>query len=192
VPNLPSNRAEQHFVHAMYHLTKTLDPTRPVVGNDGWESVATDIVGIHDYDADVERLRRRYHADEARPRLLRHERPAGRVLSLDRPSHSDLPIVLSEFGGLSIADGTSTTWGYSTCQSTEALAAAFEALLQVVRSAEMFAGFCYTQFTDTYQEANGLLHSDRRPKFALEAIAVATCGSPAPARAYLPGLTPRP
>ena len=24
---------------ALYHLTKTLDPTRPVIGNDGWESV---------------------------------------------------------------------------------------------------------------------------------------------------------
>ena len=50
VPNLPENPRERHYVQALYHLTKTLDPTRPVVGNDGWESVATDIIGIHDYD----------------------------------------------------------------------------------------------------------------------------------------------
>jgi len=24
---------------ALYYLTKTLDPTRPVIGNDGWESI---------------------------------------------------------------------------------------------------------------------------------------------------------
>ena len=69
MPNLPENPRERHFVQALYHLTKTLDPTRPVIGNDGWESVATDIIGIHDYDEDPDRLIRRYQADEALPRL---------------------------------------------------------------------------------------------------------------------------
>ena len=50
VPDLPDSPAQRHYVQALYHLTKTLDPTRPVIGNDGWESVATDIIGIHDYD----------------------------------------------------------------------------------------------------------------------------------------------
>jgi len=45
-----------------------------------------------------------------------------------------------------------------------------------VRSLPMLAGFCYTQFTDTYQEANGLLYMDRTPKFPIEQIAVATRG----------------
>jgi hypothetical protein len=40
----------------------------------------------------------------------------------------------------------------------------------------ILAGFCYTQFTDTYQEANGLLYADRRPKFPIEDIARATTG----------------
>jgi hypothetical protein len=40
----------------------------------------------------------------------------------------------------------------------------------------MFSGFCYTQFADTYQEANGLLYADRTPKFPLERIAAATRG----------------
>src|SRR4029078_5657274 len=63
VPNLPDNPSERNYVQALYHLTRTLDPTRPVIGNDGWESVATDIVGIHDYDHDAHRLQRRYHGD---------------------------------------------------------------------------------------------------------------------------------
>src|SRR5213075_1463257 len=63
VPDLPHSPAQRNCVQALYHLTKTLDPTRPVIGNDGWESVATDIVGIHDYDADPDRIQRRYHGD---------------------------------------------------------------------------------------------------------------------------------
>ena len=56
VPDLPDSPAQRHYVQALYHLTKTLDPTRPVIGNDGWESVATDIIGIHDYDDQPERI----------------------------------------------------------------------------------------------------------------------------------------
>jgi hypothetical protein len=60
--------------------------------------------------------------------------------------------------------------------------------LTVVHSLQLLAGFCYTQFTDTYQEANGLLSADRRPKFPLERIARVT-GGPAWARRqqHIPG-----
>ena len=64
VPDLPDSPAQRHYVQALYHLTKTLDPTRPVIGNDGWESVATDIIGIHDYDDQPERIAKRYGAEE--------------------------------------------------------------------------------------------------------------------------------
>ncbi len=82
VPNLPDNPAERHYVQALYHLTQTLDPTRPVIGNDGWESVATDIVGIHDYD----RIRNAWPAVSRRrgaAAALQRERPGGRLLVLD-------------------------------------------------------------------------------------------------------------
>jgi beta-galactosidase/beta-glucuronidase len=57
VPELASQGDQRHAVEALYHLTKTLDPTRPVIGNDGWEASATDIIGIHDYDANIEHIR---------------------------------------------------------------------------------------------------------------------------------------
>ena len=44
-------------------------------------------------------------------------------------------------------------------------------LIEVARTTAMFSGFCYTQFADTFQEANGLLRSDRTPKFPLTRIA---------------------
>jgi beta-galactosidase/beta-glucuronidase len=176
VPNLPDSAAERHYVRSLYHLTKTLDPTRPVIGNDGWESVATDLIGIHDYDATPSRIQTRYHADEVRPRLFRRERPGGRLLLVDQHPHSDLPIVLSEFGGIALHDHAGASWGYAVAPDGEGLARRYGELLRIVRSLEMLCGFCYTQFADTYQEANGLLRADRTPKFPLALIAEATQG----------------
>src|SRR5205823_2898225 len=98
VPDLPDSPSQRHYVQALYHLTKTLDPTRPVIGNDGWESVATDIIGIHDYDDQPERIAKRYGAEEVESRLFKRERPGGRLLLLDGQAHSGQPIMLSEFG----------------------------------------------------------------------------------------------
>jgi hypothetical protein len=177
VPNLPENKPERHWVEAIYHLTKTLDPTRPVIGNDGWESVATDIVGIHDYDPTPDRLRERYATHDLVPKILKRERPGGRALVLDPARIHDHPMVLSEFGGIALGEQSDKDWGYSRCRTPEELAAKYTALLKTVGSLELFTGFCYTQFTDTYQEANGLLYADRTPKFPLEQIRRATLGS---------------
>jgi hypothetical protein len=177
VPNLPNSPAERHYVRGLFHLTKTLDPTRPVIGNDGWESVATDIIGIHDYDPDPERLGRRYHADEVLPRLFRRERPGGRSLVLEGKRHQDQPLMLTEFGGITYSE-SADTWGYARAESSRTLRRAYSTLLQKVHELGVFAGFCYTQFSDTYQEANGLLFADRTPKFAIEAIHAATMGNP--------------
>jgi beta-galactosidase/beta-glucuronidase len=175
-PNLPENPAERHYIRSVYHLTKTLDPSRPVIGNDGWESVATDIIGIHDYDSDTSRIARRYRADEVLPRLFRRERPGGRLLVLDGQPHADHPIVLSEFGGIAYASDSTSTWGYSRCATADELAQRYAELLRAIRSLDLLSGFCYTQFADTYQEANGLLYADRRPKFPITAICEATRG----------------
>ena len=35
-----------------YHMTRSLDAARPVVGNDGWEHVDSDLMTIHDYASD--------------------------------------------------------------------------------------------------------------------------------------------
>ena len=178
VPNLPHSAAERHYVRGLFHLTKTLDPTRPVVGNDGWESVATDIIGIHDYDSDPRRLWKRYRTDEIVPRLFRRERPGGRTLVLEGKRHADQPLVLSEFGGITCSKDPDT-WGYARVTSADQLASRYLTLLETIHSLGIFAGFCYTQFADTYQEANGLLTADRQPKFPIEDIFAATTGATA-------------
>jgi len=176
VPNLPMNPTERHYVRGLYHLTKTLDPTRPVIGNDGWESVATDIIGIHDYDSDPKRIYARYSTDSVLPRLFKRERPGGRVLVLEQDRPTEQPIVLSEFGGIALARDSASTWGYSRVDSGATLAKKYEQLMAVIHSLSILAGFCYTQFADTYQEANGLLYDDRTPKFPLDVMSRATRG----------------
>ena len=71
---------------------------------------------------------------------------------------------------------TRATWGYARSGSPEELARRYRELLDVVRELQVFSGFCYTQFADTYQEANGLLYADRTPKIPLAEIAAATAG----------------
>ena len=178
VPNLPESPAQRHYVQALYHLTKALDPTRPVVGNDGWESVATDLIGIHDYDSVPERIERRYGTDDVEGRLFTRERPGGRLLTLGKEGGSvSQPIVLTEFGGIALSGEHDATWGYTRSANAEQLLERYGALLAVVRNLPALAGFCYTQFTDTYQEANGLLYADRTSKAPIEQLRRATSGS---------------
>jgi hypothetical protein len=109
--------------------------------------------------------------------LAERERPAGRLLVLEPEAHLTKPIMLTEFGGIACAPGAEeTTWGYSRARDPEELADLYASLIVAVRSLHRLAGFCYTQFADTYQEANGLLYADRTPKFPLEEIAMLTTG----------------
>jgi hypothetical protein len=86
--------------------------------------------------------------------------------------------MLTEFGGIAFTspERSTTTWGYSRAVSALDFEREYARLLETVRSLPLFAGFCYTQFADTYQESNGLLYADRTPKIPLERIAEATTG----------------
>jgi beta-galactosidase/beta-glucuronidase len=181
VPELTAVGEQRHAVQALYHLTKTLDSTRPVIGNDGWESSATDIIGIHDYDANTEHLRSRYGPEIKTEQLFDRRRPGGRVLTLDGYPHRGQPIMLTEFGGVAFAKKVEpdvlSTWGYSTAEDDAAFARVFDELMQTVIHTALFSGFCYTQFADTFQESNGLLNADRTPKIPLEQIRKSTNGA---------------
>ncbi len=176
VPDLPDSPAQRHYVQALYHLTKTLDPQRPVIGNDGWESIATDIIGIHDYDSNPEAIGRRYGISEVEHHLFEFERPGGRILKLGSKGDERQPIVLTEFGGIALRSADDPTWGYTDAHTLDEFAERYTRLLEVVRSLSALAGFCYTQFTDTYQEANGILHADRSEKVPSSVVAEATTG----------------
>ncbi len=176
VPNLTLTQAHRNAVEALYHLTRTLDATRPVIGNDGWEASATDILGIHDYDCDPERVGARYAVTDPVRTLFDQRRPGGRILTLDGFPHRGQPIVLTEFGGIAFdpCSKVGATWGYSRAHTAESFLELYRKLLAVVNNTFMFSGFCYTQFADTFQEANGLLCADRTPKVPLDQLYAAT------------------
>ena len=181
VPNLTSTQAHRNAVEALFHTTKMLDSTRPVIGNDGWEASATDILGIHDYDCDADKLRARYEVSDPVRTLFDQRRPGGRILTLDGFPHRGQPIVLTEFGGIAFNEAAGgNTWGYSTVDSADSYFRLYRSLLEVVNNTFMFSGFCYTQFADTFQEANGLLRANRTPKIPLEQISAATRNVPLP------------
>jgi hypothetical protein len=167
VPGLESDPRQRAFLLGMYNLTKAFDATRPVVDNEGWEHMATDIVGIHDYAKTGNSIRERFGCFE-RPEEIR-VRGGGRhhrVLLPDHQVPDDRPVMLTEFGGISYAPRPDEPWfGYGTVSTGEEYLAKLRELVDGVRDCPGLAGFCYTQLTDTEQETNGLLHADRSPKF---------------------------
>jgi beta-galactosidase/beta-glucuronidase len=181
VPDLATVPASRNFVATLYHLTKTLDPDRPVIGNDGWESSTTDIIGIHDYDDDPHHLRVRYGPEVQPQELVDRRWTAGRILTLDGHPHRGQPICLTEFGGIAFADPRNPAhekeWGYVKCHTIEEFTERCLTVIEVARTTGLFSGFCYTQFADTFQEANGLLTAWREPKIPLERIAQAVRGN---------------
>jgi len=164
---LPRDRAQQHYVQALYHLTHALDTTRPVIGNDGWEHLANDIWGIHDYTPHGATLLARYGTTEALARRLDGTDPApqSRVIALEGIEHTGQPIMLTEFGGITFTPAGGERWyGYDTVPDAAEYLARYREYIEAILACPTIFGFCYTQFTDTAQETNGLLTAERHHK----------------------------
>jgi beta-galactosidase/beta-glucuronidase len=166
VPNLHDPRQQQHL-RALYTLTRSMDATRPVIDNDGWEhSDMTDIFAVHNYARTGGKLYDIYKAmlqPGATP-------PAGSRESLAPGfKYNGSPVALTEFGGIAYipagAQVPAESWGYSGVEpSAEAALGRLRSLYEAIAKLP-FAGICYTQITDVEQEINGLMTYDRKPKF---------------------------
>ncbi|OIJ17424.1 glycoside hydrolase family 2 [Anaerobacillus alkalilacustris] len=167
VNEIYSNQQQQSFVNALYYLTKALDKTRLVIGNDGWEHTLTDILTIHDYSQSSENLKNNYGDNEA----TKNGAPSVTSKKYNFSngySYQEQPIMLSEFGGIAYTTDKASEgdWGYGNRpRSKEEALRRFEELVYEVMKNDTFCGFCYTQLTDVEQEINGLLDSDHNYKF---------------------------
>jgi beta-galactosidase/beta-glucuronidase len=172
VPNLRDARQQAHL-RTLYHLTKSLDPTRLVIDNEGWQHTeATDLFAVHDYTANYEGLAARWKHVEAKPgaAVPPHAPPylaPGQV-------NNGTPLYLSEFGGIAFVlpgeQAPPEGWGYSGIEKTsEAALARLRGQYQAIKESP-FAGICYTQLTDVEQEINGLMTYDRKMKFSAEEL----------------------
>ncbi len=166
VPNILTDAAQQEHARAMYHLIRSLDATRPVVDNDGWEHTdATDYMTLHDYARTGEELTAKYKSLETdRTRIPRNGREA---LAMGI-RYNGAPFLMTEFGGIAYrlgAPSAANEWGYSGIEPTaESMLRRLDGLVKALRANAAFAGFCYTQLTDVEQEINGLMTYDRKPK----------------------------
>ncbi|WP_406137614.1 glycoside hydrolase family 2 protein [Streptomyces sp. NBC_01089] len=166
--------AQQQYSVALAALTRAVDPTRPVLSNEGWEHTDSDILGVHDYTSDAALLRERYGDAAGFAAVLAGGGPQGRVISLserqnERFAAGAAPLMITEFGGLSLAGGDNDFFYTQTSSDTQ-YAELLGTLFGELRRSPLVAGFCYTQFMDTAQETNGLLFPDGTPKLPLGTI----------------------
>jgi beta-galactosidase/beta-glucuronidase len=175
VPDIATDPAQQHFARSLAQLTRALDPTRPVVSNEGWEHTDSDILGLHDYTVDADELRDRFGSPEAATAAaLAGHGPHGRrpILTAEQRDSflaGDAPLMVTEFGGISLSQEAGS-WGYGQAGSDSEYAALLTRLFDALRTAPTVVGFCYTQLMDTGQETNGLLYADGTPKLPVETI----------------------
>ncbi|HYP13157.1 MAG TPA: glycoside hydrolase family 2 TIM barrel-domain containing protein, partial [Bryobacteraceae bacterium] len=171
-PNLNDPRQQQHL-RSMYLLTKSLDSTRLVIDNDGWEhSDMTDLFGVHDYEPWGDALKKKYE-NLGKPGAGVPDN--GRAALAPGFQYNGSPVFLSEFGGISYImpgqNAPAEAWGYSGLMKDQTSAfGRMTSLWEGISQTPGFIGICYTQLTDVEQEINGLLTYDRKPKFDVEAV----------------------
>ncbi|KQR20320.1 glycoside hydrolase [Agreia sp. Leaf335] len=172
VQHIEHDPAMRAFARALVEVTRTLDGSRPVISNDGWEHVDSDIITVHDYESSGVVLEKRYADDDAKRRLLDGFGPAGRRILLDGQQTGDRPVMLTEFGGISFATRYADTdaWGYSHAAGPDDFVARLHAVVDALADSTFLAGYCYTQLADTLQETNGLLSDDRVPKAPVDVL----------------------
>jgi len=166
VPHLLSDPKQRAHTLAMYYLTKSLDATRLVISNDGWEHTKSDLLTVHDYDPRKESLKARY----ASPESFLPTTPGHRLLHAPGFRYEGEPLLVTEFGGIAFKKSEWEGWGYSGANSDEDFISRYEAVISAMLESPLVQGFCYTQLTDVEQEINGLLTYDRQPKVSLETI----------------------
>ncbi|MCY9663014.1 glycoside hydrolase family 2 TIM barrel-domain containing protein [Paenibacillus chondroitinus] len=166
VPNIQIDKRQQQHALTMYHLTKSIDSMRPVISNDGWELVKTDLFAIHDYEWREEVLTERYSTKEKAV----HAMPANRRLFVEGFPYENQPILVTEFGGIAYKKSEWEGWGYSGAENDEDYEQKLRAVIRPLLNSGVVQGYCYTQLTDVEQEINGLLTYDRKPKIPVELI----------------------
>lgn len=176
VPRILNNCREQHFTQALYHLTKSYDPMRPVISNDGWEHTESDIITLHNYEQDPEVFGAFYRdLDKTLSGENISDYVQWRLPFAEGHGYRGQPVMITEFAGIGFdTEQTDGGWGYgSQVRTKEQFAERLSALVRAVRENTRICGFCVTQITDVEAEINGLCNADRTPKADMDVLAKA-------------------
>jgi beta-galactosidase/beta-glucuronidase len=177
-PELEESHPGQYaFLERIVRFTRRLDPTRPVIDNDGWEHTdITDICAIHDYTPTSKGLIDRYQKTlqgGPLPSTVWNKKS----LFARACEFRQQPVMLTEIGGflmipkdVPVKKRDILYKYYGSFRTSEELLDKYHDLIKGIAALKFLAGFCYTQLTDIEQEKNGLLTYDRQPKIDPEEV----------------------
>lgn len=157
---------QQSHSAAMYHVVKSLDNTRLVISNDGWQLTITDICAIHNYrhgNPGEEAKQADFIKSVSSMDYVLGAQHSSRAIFVPGYKYEGQPIMLTEYGGIGFAINDQG-WGYTTVNSAEAFIEEFARVTKTLYQSPILSGFCYTQLSDVEQEINGLVTYDRKPK----------------------------
>ncbi len=167
IPNVGFCKRQQDQTMGMYYLLKSLDPTRLVVNNDGWEMTKSDICAIHNYahgSGEEPGKQSFFQRTMAEKDILLSCTHAGRSVYAQGYSYGGEPILITECGGINYNSAEEGNWGYTSAQDESDFLRQYEHVIGSILASDLVYGFCYTQLSDVEQETNGLLTYDRVPK----------------------------
>ncbi|PGH34875.1 hypothetical protein GX50_02325 [[Emmonsia] crescens] len=169
-PQLKDSVQQQNHIRSLFYMTKSLDPTRSVNDNCGWEHVCDDLTTFHDY-SDGPALTTTCKTMKA----ILDEKGGHHTFVGGTKHRKGAPVMCSEFGGVNIAPSNPNAkgdgdWGYTTASDPADLLARLESLLMGVVRGGHCCGFVYTQIVDVEQEVNGLYTFDRKAKLKPELV----------------------
>ena len=158
----------------VYHITRQLDPSRPVNTISGGLYVISDFCTSHSYQQDGDKLHTQLFdgekfyqpqgpTEKSAPRAMKFLYYDGKV-----------PYIIDEFGGIKCAETTpgGGSWGYGNAAPTkEDFYKRLESQVKAITDhSDKICGFCYTQLTDVEQEQNGVYYFNRDKKFDMARI----------------------
>lgn len=164
ISDVETNKSQQNFTEAIYHLTKAFDKNRPVIVNDGWVHTVSDIITLHDYQEVGEIFKDRYTNNKDKILTTEVYHNGGQSAFANGYSYRGQPIIISEYGGIAISTGESG-WGYGDkVESEEDFLRRFDDITTAIKEVPYICGYCYTQVSDVQQEVNGLMDIERNFK----------------------------
>jgi hypothetical protein len=166
IPHVRTNLNQQALTLSLYHLTKSVDSSRFVISNDGWEHTTSDLVTIHNYVSEGIELSEMYHDIEGLMNGKMTNKTRVRDIFSEGFKDEGKPIIFSEYGGVAFTKDEG--WGYGKkVDSKEAFRDRLDGLTKAIMKHSLFAGYCLTQTTDVEQEVNGVLTPKREPKLSM-------------------------
>ncbi|TJX36048.1 glycoside hydrolase family 2, partial [Soehngenia saccharolytica] len=124
-PQIYDNSQQQDFSKSLYYMVKSIDSTRLVISNDGWEMTVGDICAIHSYKHGEKEDKRQHEVFAQSLKSLKTlANIVDKNLFAKGSEYKNQPVVLTECGGISLKEKAADSqeeqnWGYTTIKKEE-------------------------------------------------------------------------